>query len=160
MEKRMTNVLKCVCYVVLVGTILWVAFYAVQTYYVLTTGGGHGVINWDSPRLGFKLTLLLTNRITILLVAGLVGAFVFNILKYLKSGVIFNRTNVVLLWIMTFLLPIHSFVGDNMGIACSTAEHFDVVLTDTPFVYAVLALLVALLYQLAYRAAEEQKLTI
>ena len=160
MEKRMTKALKIVCYVVLVGTILWVAFYAMQTYYVLTTGSGKGVINWDSPRLGFKLSLLVTNRITILLVALLVGAFVFNILKYLKGGAIFNRANVVLLWIMTFLLPIHSFVSDNMGIACSASEHFDIVLTDTPFVYAVLALLVALLYQLAYRAAEEQKLTI
>ena len=88
------------------------------------------------------------------------AAFVFNILKYLRGGTIFNRANVVLLWILTILLPIHSFVSDNMGIACSAFEHFDIVLTDTPFVYAVIALIVALLYKLAYDAAEEQKLTI
>lgn len=160
MEKRMINALKIVCYVVLACTVLWVAFYAVQTYYVLTTGGGPGVINWGSPRMGLKLTLFTMNRVTILLMAGLMGAFVFNILKYLKGGVIFNHANVVLLWIMAIILPIHSFISDNMGIACSASEHFDVVLTDSPFVYAAVALLVALLYQLAYRAAEEQKLTI
>ena len=160
MEKRMINALKIVCYVVLVGVILWVAFYAVQTYFMLTTGSGQGVINWGSPRMGLKLTWFVVNRLTILLMAGLVGVFVFNILKYLKGGTIFNHDNVVLLWIMAIILPIHSFFSDNMSIACSPSEHFDLVLTDSPFVYAVIALLVALLYQLAYRAAEEQKLTI
>ena len=160
MEKGTIKALKIVCYVVLVGVILWVAFYAMQSYFVLTTGSGHGVINWGSPRMGLKLTWFVVNRITLLLMAGLMGAFVFNILKYLSGGTIFNHANVVLLWIMAIILPIHSFISDNMGIACSASEHFDLVLTDSPFVYAVMALLVALLYQLAYRAAEEQKLTI
>ena len=148
------------CVLALIGIVLWVAFYAVQTYYVLTTGSGQGVINWGSPRMGLKLTLLVMNRITIVLMAGLTAAFVFNILKYLKGGTIFNHANVVLLWIMTIVLPIHSFISDNMSIACSASEHFDIVLTDSPFVYAFVALLMALLYKLAYDAAQEQKLTI
>ena len=160
MEKSSYKTLKIVCIIALIGIVLWVAFYAIQSYFVLTTGSGHGVINWGSPRIGLKLTLFVTNRLSIFLMAGLMAAFVFNILKYLRGGTIFNHANVVLLWIMTFLLPIHSFISDNMGIACSASVHFDVVLTDTPFVYALVALLVALLYKLAYDAAREQELTI
>ncbi len=160
MENKSTKTLRIVCVIALFCIALWVAFYAVQTYYVLTTGSGHGVINWGSPRMGLKLTLLVMNRITIVLMAGLTAAFVYNILKYLKGGTIFNHANVVLLWVMTIVLPIHSFVSDNMSIACSPSEHFDIVLTDSPFVYAFVALLMALLYKLAYDAAEEQKLTI
>ena len=160
MGKTSYKTLKAVCVLTLIGCVLYVAFYAVQSYYVLTTGSGCGVINWGSPRMGLKLTLFVVNRITIFLLAGLVAAFVFNILKYLKGGTIFNHANMVLLWIMALVLPIHSFVSDNMGIACSPSEHFDMVLTDSPFVYTVIAVIVALLYKLAYDAAEEQKLTI
>ncbi|MBR1552142.1 MAG: hypothetical protein IJ632_07470 [Muribaculaceae bacterium] len=160
MEKKSYKILKAVCVIALIGIVLWVAFYAVQTYFVLTKGSGAGVINWNSPRMGLKLTIFTINRITILLMAGLTAAFVFNILKYLKGGTIFNHANVVLLWVIAIVLPIHSFIGDNMGIACSASEHFDVVLTDTPFVYTFVALIVALLYKLACDAAEEQKLTI
>lgn len=160
MEKTSIKTLKIVCIFALICVAMWVVFYSIQTYYVLTSGSGEGVINWGSPRMGLKLSLLVTNRLTILLIGGLMAAFVINILKYLKGGRIFNRANVVLLWIMTIVLPIHSFVSDNMSIATSASAHFDMVLTDSPFVYAIVALLVALLYKLAYDAAEEQKLTI
>ena len=160
MEKASSRTLKIVCVLALIGIVLWVAFYAIQSYFVLTTGSGHGVINWGSPRMGLKLTIFTLNRVTILLMAGLMAAFIFNILKHLRGGAIFNRTNVVLLWVMTIVLPIHSFISDNMGIACSTSEHFDVALTDGPFIYAMVALIVALLYKWAYDAAREQELTI
>ena len=160
MEKTTYRTLRGVCILALIGIVMWVAFYAVQTYFVLTTGSGHGVINWGSPRMGLKLAIFTLNRVNILLMAGVTAAFVFNILKYLRGGTIFNHANVMLLWVMAIVLPIHSFIGDNMGIACSASEHFDVVLTDSPFVYAVVALIVALLYKLAYDAAREQELTI
>ena len=160
MEKTSIKALRIVCYVSLVCMPLWVLFYGIQSYFVLTTGSGDGVINWDSPRIGVKVALFVMNRITIVAMAGLFGAFVVNILRYLKNGVIFNRVNVVLLWVMVAVLPVYSFVSDNMGIACTASEHFDVVLTDNPFVYTVVALIVALLYKMGYDAAEEQKLTI
>ena len=47
-----------------------------------------------------------------------------------------------------------------MGFACSAGEHRNFVLTDGPFVYTLVALLVAMLYKVACDAAEEQKLTI
>ena len=160
MEKTSTKTLKIVCIFALICTILWVVFYAIQTYFVLTEGSGQGVINWGSPHIGRKLTMFVANRLTIVLLAGLMGAFVFNILKHMKGGRIFNRANVVLLWIMAIVLPIHSFISDNMGFACSDADQFDWMLTDSPFVCAIVAVLVAILYKLAYDAAEEQKLTI
>jgi uncharacterized membrane protein len=160
MKKTSSKVLKIVCVFALICTLLWVVFYAVQTYFVLTAGSGDGVLNWGSPHIGRKLTVFVINRITILSLAGLMGAFVFNILKYLKGGMIFNRANVVLLWVMAIVLPIHSFISDNMGFACSDADQFDWMLTDTPFVYAIVGVIVALLYKVACDAAEEQKLTI
>ena len=160
MKKTSNRVLTIVCILALVFILMWVVFYAIQSYYVLTTGSGHGVINWGSPNMGSKLTMFIVNRLTILLIAGLLAAFVFNILKHLKGGRIFNRANVVLLWIMAIVLPIHSFISDNMGFACSASDHYEWCLTDTPFVYAIVAVLVAILYQLACDAAEEQKLTI
>ena len=51
-------------------------------------------------------------------------------------------------------------MSDNMGFACSEADQWEWMLTDTPFVYAIVGVLVAMLYKLAYDAAEEQKLTI
>ncbi len=160
MKKTSSKVLKIVCVFTLICTLLWVAFYAVQSYFVLTTGSGHGVINWGSPNMGLKLTMFAVNRLMILTLAGLMAAFVFNILKHLKGGTIFNRANVVLLWIMAIVLPIHSFISDNMGFACSATAQYEWALTDTPFVYAIVAVIVAMLYKLAYDAAEEQKLTI
>ena len=160
MKKTSNRALKILCVLTLICIVLWVAFYAFQSYFVLTTGSGHGVINWGSPRMGLKLTMFAVNRLMILTLAGLMAAFVFNILKHLKGGTIFNRTNVVLLWIMAIVLPIHSFISDNMGFACSATDQHEWALTDTPFVYAIVALIVALLYKLAYDAAEEQKLTI
>ena len=160
MKKTSNRVLTVVCVFALICTLMWVAFYAIQSYYVLTTGSGDGVINWGSPHIGRKLTVFVINRIMILTLAGLMGAFVFNILKYLKGGMIFNRANVVLLWVMAIVLPIHSFISDNMGFACSDADQFDWMLTDTPFVYAIVGVIVAMLYKLACDAAEEQKLTI
>ena len=160
MKKTSNRALKILCVLALICIVLWVAFYAFQSYFVLTTGSGHGVINWSSPRMGLKLTMFAVNRLMILTLAGLMAAFVFNILKHLKGGTIFNRTNVVLLWIMAIVLPIHSFISDNMGFACSATDQHEWALTDTPFVYAIVALIVAMLYKLAYDAAEEQKLTI
>ena len=160
MKKTSNKVLKIVCVFALIFTIVWVVFYAIQTYFVLTEGSGQGVINWDSPHIGRKLTVFIINRITILALAVLLGAFVSNILKHLKGGRIFNHANVVLLWIMAIILPIHSFISDNMGFACSDADQFNWMLTDSPFVCAIVAVLVATLYKLAYDAAEEQKLTI
>ena len=160
MEKTSKNVLKILCVFALICTLMWVAFYAIQSYYVLTTGSGNGVINWGSPNMGGKLTMFVINRLLILTLAGLMAAFVFNILKHLKGGTIFNRANVVLLWIMAIVLPIHSFISDNMGFACSASDNYEWCLTDAPFVYAIVAVLVAMLYKLAYDAAEEQKLTI
>ena len=160
MEKTSVKTLKIACYVLIICIPLWVVFYGVQSYYVLTTGSGQGVINWGSPNMGGKLTMFVINRLLILTLAGLMAAFVFNILKHLKGGTIFNRANVVLLWIMAIVLPIHSFISDNMGFACSASDNYEWCLTDTPFVYAIVAVLVAMLYKLAYDAAEEQKLTI
>ena len=160
MKKTSNSVLKTVCVLALIGIVLWVAFYAVQSYFVLTTGSGKGVINWGSPNMGGKLTMFVINRLLILTLAGLMAAFVFNILKYLKGGTIFNRANVVLLWIMAIVLPIHSFISDHMGFVVSASDHYEWGLTDTPFVYTLVAVIVAMLYKLAYDAAEEQKLTI
>ena len=160
MKKTSNRALKILCVLTLICIVLWVAFYAFQSYFVLTAGSGHGVINWGSPRMGLKLTMFAVNRLMILTLAGLMAAFVFNILKHLKGGTIFNRTNVVLLWIMAIVLPIHSFISDNMGFACSATDQHEWALTDTPFVYAIVAVIVAMLYKLAYDAAEEQKLTI
>ena len=160
MEKASKKVLTVMCVLALICTLLWVAFYAIQSYFVLTTGSGNGVINWGSPNMGSKLTMFIINRILILIMAGLMAAFVFNILKHLKGGTIFNHANVVLLWIMAIVLPIHSFISDNMGYACSATDQYEWCLTDTPFVYAIVAVIVAMLYMLAYDAAEEQKLTI
>lgn len=160
MGKTSVKTLKIACYALIVCIVLWVIFYGVQSYYVLTTGSGDGVINWGSPRIGLKVSLFVVHRVTLFAMAGLFAAFALNILKYLKGGRIFNHANVVLLWIMVILLPIYSFMSDNMGIACSQNEHFDMVLTDNPICYTIVALIIALLYKLAYDAAEEQKLTI
>ena len=139
---------------------LWLIFYGVQSYFVLTTGSGEGVINWDSPRIGVKVTFFILHRLAMLTMAGLFTAFIINILRYLKDGTIFSRVNVILLWVMVLVLPIYSFLSDNMSIAWAKTDELAVVLTDNVFLYPLVALIIASLYKIAYDVAEEQKLTI
>lgn len=152
--------LRVVCYVMLTLIPLWVIFYGIQSYFVLTTGSGEGVIHWDSPLIGLKLTMFIVHRLAMLTIAGLFAAFIINILRYLKDGTIFNKANVTLLWVMVCVLPIYSFLSDNMSIACSSSAHGKVVLTDNVFLYPLIALIIASLYKIAYDVAEEQKLTV
>ena len=160
MNKKTVKFLKIVCYVMLALIPLWVIFYGIQSYFVLTTGSGDGVINWDSPRIGVKLTFFILHRLAMLTMAGLFTAFIVNILRYLKDGTIFSRANVILLWIMVLVLAIYSFLSDNMSIACAKTEELALVITDNVFLYPLVALIIASLYKIAYDVAEEQKLTI
>ncbi|MBR6489101.1 MAG: hypothetical protein IKT03_01055 [Muribaculaceae bacterium] len=160
MNKKTVKFLKIVCYVMLALIPLWLIFYGIQSYFVLTTGSGEGVINWDSPRIGLKVTFFILHHIAMLTMAGLFTAFLINILRYLKDGTIFSRANVILLWVMVLVLPIYSFLSDNMDIACSTKEELEIVITDNVFLYPLVALIIAFLYKIAYDVAEEQKLTI
>ena len=95
-----------------------------------------------------------------LTMAGLFTAFIVNILRYLKDGTIFSRANVILLWVMVLVLPIYSFLSDNMSIACAKTDELALVVTDNVFLYPLVALIIASLYKIAYDVAEEQKLTI
>ena len=160
MSKKTVKFLKIVCYVMLALIPLWLIFYGVQSYYVLTTGSGEGVINWDSPRIGVKVTFFVIHRLAMLTMAGLFTAFIINILRYLKDGTIFSRANVILLWVMVLVLPIYSFLSDNMSIACAKTDELAVVVTDNVFLYPLVALIIASLYKIAYDVAQEQKLTI
>ncbi|MBR5118769.1 MAG: hypothetical protein IK100_09015 [Muribaculaceae bacterium] len=160
MSKKSVKFLKIVCYVMLALIPLWLIFYGIQSYFVLTTGSGDGVINWDSPRIGVKLTFFILHRLALLTMVGLFTAFLINILKYLKGGTIFSHANVVLLWVMVIVLPIYSFLSDNMSIACEKTDKLALVITDNVFLYPLIALIVAFLYKIAYDAAEEQRLTI
>ena len=160
MKHSSIKVLKGLCYAALAVVALGLVFLCVQTYYVLTTGSGHGVINWDSPRLGLKLGIFIAERVAILVLAGLFVAFVVNILKYLRDGQIFNRANVRLMWALSVTVPIYAFLADNVGQACSATSEMNVVLSSDFFVYTLIVLIVAQLYKVGYDAAEEQKLTI
>ena len=160
MNKKTVKLLKIVCYVILALIPLWIIFYGVQSYFVLTTGSGDGVINWDSPRIGVKLTFFILHRLAMLTMAGLFTAFIINILRYLKDGTIFSRANVILLWVMVLVLPFYSFLSDNVSIAYAKTAELAVVVTDNMFLYPLVALIIASLYKIAYDVAEEQKLTI
>lgn len=160
MNKTSVKYLKIVCYVMLALIPLWLIVYGIYTYGVFTSTGGEDIIHWDSPRLGIKVAVFIAHRIAIITMAVLLAAFVINILKNLKSGTIFNRANVTLLWIMVCVLTIYSFLSDNIHIATAPTEHFDLVLSDNVFLYPLVSLIIALLYKIAYDTAEEQKLTI
>ena len=160
MNKTTVKFLKVVCYVILAFIPFWLIFYGVQSYFVLTTGSGEGVINWGSPRIGAKVTFFVLHRLAMLTMAGLFTAFIINILRYLKNGTLFSRANVTLLWVMVLVLPIYSFLSDNVNIACAKTDELTVVVTDNIFLYPMVALIIASLYKIAYDVAQEQKLTI
>ena len=160
MKQSSIKVLKGLCYAALAVVVLGLVFLCIQSYYILTTGSGPGVINWESPRLGLKLGIFIAERMAILVLAGLFVAFVVNILKYLREGQIFNRANVRLMWALSVMVPIYAFLGDNVGQACSATSEMNIMLSSNFFVYTLIVLIVAQLYKVAYDAAEEQQLTI
>ena len=81
MKQSSIKTLKGLCYAALFVIALGLVFLCIQSYYILTTGSGPGVINWDSPRIGLKLGIFIANRVSILILMGLFVAFVMNILK-------------------------------------------------------------------------------
>ena len=160
MKQSSIKTLKGLCYAALFVIALGLVFLCIQSYYILTTGSGQGVINWDSPRIGLKLGIFIANRVSILILMGLFVAFVINILKYLRDGQIFNRANVRLMWALSAMVPIYAFLADNVGQACSATSEMNIMVSSDFFVYTLIVLIVAQLYRVAYDAAEEQKLTI
>ena len=160
MKNTSIKTLKIVCYVLLALIPILVLFNAVQSYYILTTGSGEGVINWDSPRIALKVSLFFCQRVVLLAMVCLFFAFIVNILKHLKGGTLFCRANVVLLWVMVPVLPFYSFLNDNINIAFSPTEHGSVVITDNIIIYPLVVVILAILYKVAYDTAEEQKLTV
>ena len=160
MKQSSTKTLRGLCYAALVVVALGFVFLCIQSYYILTTGSGPGVINWDSPRLGLKLGIFFAQRIAIITLIGLFVSFVLNILKFLRAGQIFNRANVRLLWALSIVVPFYAFLSDNVGQACSATSEMNVMLSSDFFVYTLVILIMAQLYKVAYDAAEEQKLTI
>ena len=154
MEKKSYKALKIVSTFTLIFIILWIVLYGFQTYVVL----GVEPINLQEPHKGLKIGWFIANRVLILITAALLIAFVKNILKSIKDGAIFNRCNVKILFALVVVLPIHSFISDSVSSVCS--DKCECVLTDSPFVYTTVTLLIAILYKLAYDAAEEQKLTV
>ncbi|MBQ9556291.1 MAG: hypothetical protein IJV05_08710 [Muribaculaceae bacterium] len=160
MKQSSIKTLKSLCYAALVVVALGLIFLCFQSYFILTTGSGPGVINWDSPRIGLKLAIFIAQRVSILVLMGLFVAFVVNILKYLRDGQIFNRTNVRLMWALSVAVPIYAFLCDNVGQACSATNELNVALSSDFFVYTLIVLIVAQLYKVAYDTAQEQQLTI
>ena len=160
MNNKTVKFLKIVCYVMLALIPLWVIVYSIYSYGVFTSSGGEDIIHWDSPLIGIKVAVFIAHRIALFTMAILLAAFVINILKNLKNGIIFNRANVMLLWVMVIVLSFYAFLSDNIDIAYSPTEHFDLVLSDNVFLYPLMSLIIALLYKIAYDTAEEQKLTI
>lgn len=160
MEKKSIKILKWLCYVALALVALWLAFMAIQSYFVLSTGSGEGVINWGSPSIGAKVAIFVGQRVAALTLGILCAVFVINILKCIKGGTIFSHANVVLLRVMAVVVPAYAFLSDNLGIACSAGDLGEFCLTDNPFVYTMIVLIVGQLYKLAHDAAKEQELTI
>ena len=156
MEKKSIKALKIVSVLTLIFIIVGIMLYAFQTYFVFSRNG----IDLNSPRGGFKLAWFIASRVFIFITAGLLIAFVKNIIKSIKRGEIFNRCNVRILFALAVVLPINAFLSDNLSTVCLAADRGTIILTDTPFVYIAVTLLVAILYKLACDAAEEQKLAV
>lgn len=160
MKKQSYRTMRGLCYAALFLCGFWLVFFAIQTYYVFTTGSGPGVINWDSPRIGLKLGITIANRVVNLVMLSLCVAFVVSTLKSIKQGVIFSRSNVPLLSAMAAVIPFYAMICDNTMQAFSTTAEMNFQLTDNVFVYTLVVLIVAQLYKVACDAAEEQQLTI
>jgi hypothetical protein len=162
MKKTSKNVLKTVCVLAVIFLIVWLVLFAINAYFVLTVGGGPGVINWHAPQVGLRVTLFIFICLFALVVAGLLIAFVMNLLNHLKGGAIFNRRNVKLLWALAIVFPIYSVLNDNRPFVVTAVDisEWRFMLSASTLVCGIVIVLVALLYKLAYDAAEEQKLTI
>lgn len=160
MEKKSIKALKIVTTLMLIFIIVGIVLYGLQTYFFVTEGGTNGVINSDAPNHGLKLGCFIAERLLFLAAAFLLIAFAKNILKSIKQGEIFNRCNSKILFALVVVLPIYTFVSDNMTSFCMAADKGFLILTDRPFIYTAVTLLVAILYKLACDTAEEQKLTI
>lgn len=162
MKKTSSKVLKTVCVIAIIFVIVWVVAFAEYANHVLTEPSGQGVINWSAPQIGLRVALFTLRCLLVLVIAGLLIAFVKNTLNHLKGGAIFNRKNVKLLWALAIVFPIYSLLGDHMPLVLSGVDIADwrFMLSANTLVGGIVIALVALLYKLAYDAAEEQKLTI
>ena len=134
-------------------------FVCIQSYYILTENSGDGVINWGAPGSGSQLTWFILHRLVVFALAAIYVMFVVNIMKYIKTGSIFNKRNITLFRIMAVMVPVYSFLDDNIY-SLVLGSDVGLMLSERPFASLFIILLVGQLYKVGYEAAEEQKLTI
>jgi len=93
--------------------------------------------------------------------------FIFTVLKGIKKGEIFPKAGVIITRIMAVAFFFYAFICDNLGQAF-LSSHFDengeslheLVLTDNPFIYALLALIFSQMYNIGHQLARENELTV
>lgn len=160
MEKKSVPILKVACWSVIVICTLVFVHFCVQTYNMYAQEDGVILAKTTSGSFATNLILSLSERMSIVLMLVFIVLFAINIIQSLNVGEIFNRKNVFLLRILAIYAPCYAFVRDNAWLIYSDQSPTGIAITDAPFFYAVILLIVSQLYKVACDSADEQKLTI
>lgn len=131
---------------------------------IISHGTEIGII-WDEDIKALQACILGGNILFSVALVTILMTFLFGQLKSLRNAMIFNRNGYRLIISWACIWPLYDICSSNIGLVLTdfqpagTASRAFIV-ENTAFTITFIALTFAMLYRIAYRIAEENRLTI
>ena len=159
MKNKTSKLLIVVTSVVTFLSLFHVISLSVQSFYISGLAGPEFSGNWNEKILWLQI-LIFGGRI----LAGytffiLLALFMFKSTIGYRKGIIFPKVNIKILYGCAISYLLYSFTNINMDIMYATSEHY-LKLDTEDVLFTLLFVTFAMMYQLAERISEENKLTI
>lgn len=132
---------------------------SVQSYYISGLAGAEYGGVWNDKILWMQIAIFGGRIVTGYIFYILLSIFMFKSTVGYKKGIIFPKGNIKVLYRCAVSYFLYSFTNINMDIMYATNEHY--LQMDTEDVlFVILFVTFAMMYQIAERISEENKLTI
>lgn len=166
MTNSITKSTKVVCYIALIFWCLWALVFILRILrycniigFNVYCGIDIAPINWFDydDDLWAQWIVLIGYIATSAIILPISFCFIYKTIKGIKSNEIFTRSNARALKWLPAIIFFYTLFTDNLGIVYGSHEIY---VSSSPIVCTVVTLIVAMLYNLAVNASEENRLTI
>lgn len=132
---------------------------SVQSYYISGLAGAEYGGVWNDKILWMQIAIFGGRIVTGYIFYILLSIFMFKSTVGYKKGIIFPKGNIKVLYGCAVSYFLYSFTNINMDIMYATNEHYLIMDTED-VLFVLLFVTFAMMYQIAERISEENKLTI
>ena len=115
-------------------------------------------VQWNDEVIGIQQSIFWGRLLTGLIFDALLIAFMFKSLLALKSGILFPKANALILVVAAAVNLLYNFCDSNIGIVVESDRML--VIDDKTLLLPLILTAFALIYSLAAKISEENRLTI